>query len=167
MENNGKDEKIITGVYMYSNNLKRLRNEKELTQQFVAEEVLGCRRTTYNNWERGVVMIPIKIADDLSVFYKVSMSCVLGINKKIEFKKNINKMSYNTLLNNLKNLKKENKYSYNTIGKEIKCTGVSCQRYLSGKITIPMDRLIMLAKLYDIDIDELCGKVDNKNLIKN
>ena len=152
---------------MYSNNLKRLRNEKELTQQFVAEEVLGCRRTTYNNWERGVVMLPIKIADDLSIFYKVSLSCILGINKTIEFKKDINKMNYNTLLNNLKRLKKENKYSYNTIGKEIKCTGTSCQRYLSGKITIPMDRLIMLAKLYDIDIDELCGKVDNKNLIKN
>ena len=167
MENNGKDEKIITGVYMYSNNLKRLRNEKELTQQFVAEEILGCRRTTYNNWERGVVMLPIKIADDLSIFYKVSLSCILGINKTIEFKKDINKMNYNTLLNNLKRLKKENKYSYNAIGKEIKCTGTSCQRYLSGKITLPMDRLIMLAKLYDIDIDELCGKVDNKNLIKN
>lgn len=152
---------------MYSNNLKRLRNEKELTQQFVAEEVLGCRRTTYNNWERGVVMLPIKIADDLSIFYKVSLSCILGINKTIEFKKEINKMNYDTLLSNLKKLKRENKYSYNTIGKEIKCTGTSCQRYLSGKITIPMDRLIMLAKLYDIDIDELCGKVENKNLIKN
>ena len=89
---------------MYSNNLKRLRNEKELTQQFVAEEVLGCRRTTYNNWERGVVMIPIKIADNLSVFYKVSLSCILGINKKIEFKKDINQMNYDTLLNNLKKL---------------------------------------------------------------
>jgi len=152
---------------MYSNNLKRLRNEKELTQQFVAEEVLGCRRTTYNNWERGVVMIPIKIADDLSMFYRVSLSCILGINKTINFKNDINKMNYDTLLYNLKELKKEKKYSYNKIGKEIKCTGTSCQRYLSGKITIPMDRLIMLSKLYDIDIDELCGKIDNKNLIKN
>ena len=142
---------------MYSNNLKRLRNEKELTQQFVAEEVLGCRRTTYNNWERGVVMIPIKIADSLSIFYKVSMSCVLGINKTIEFKKDINKMNYSTLLNNLKKLKDDNKNSYSEIGKEIKCTGTSCQRYLTGKITIPMDRLIMLAKMYDIDIDELFG----------
>ena len=130
MENTGKNEKIITGVYMYSNNLKRLRNEKELTQQFIAEEVLGCRRTTYNNWERGVVMIPIKIADSLSMFYKVSLSCILGINKTIELKKDINKMNYSTLLNNLKKLKDDNKNSYSEIGKEIKCTGTSCQRYL-------------------------------------
>ena len=73
---------------MYSNNLKRLRNEKEFTQNYIAQ-VLGCKRTTYNNWERGVVMIPIRIVDDLSVYYKVSMSCVLGINKKIEFKENM------------------------------------------------------------------------------
>ena len=152
---------------MYSNNLRRLRNEKELTQNYVAEEILGCRRTTYNNWERGVVMIPIKIADELSVFYKVSLSCVLGINKKIEFNKDINEMNYETLLSNLNRLKDESKYSYNKIGKEIKCTGTSCQRYLTGKITIPMDRLIMLAKMYDIDIDMLCGKIENKNLVKN
>lgn len=152
---------------MYSNNLRKLRNEKELTQQFIAEKVLGCRRTTYNNWERGVVMIPIKIVDELSVFYKVSISCILGINKNIEFRKNIKKMNYNTLIYNLKKLKEKNKYSYNTIGRNINCTGASCQRYFTGKIIIPIDRLIMLAKLYNIDIDRLCGKIDDKKLIKN
>ena len=151
---------------MYSNNLKRLRNEKEFTQNYIAQ-VLGCKRTTYNNWERGVVMIPIRIVDDLSVYYKVSMSCVLGINKKIEFKENINKMNYETLISNLNTLKNENKDSYQKIGKNIKCTGATCQRYFNGKIIIPIDRLIMLSKMYDIDIDELCGKVDNINLIKN
>lgn len=143
---------------MYSNNLKRLRNEKELTQQFVAEKVLGCRRTTYNNWERGIVMIPISVADDLSTFYEVSMSCILGIDKKIIFKKDIDKMNYDILLSNLRKLKKDNKTSYKQIGNQIKCTGTSCQRYFTGKVTIPIDRLIMLAKLYNIDIDELCGK---------
>lgn len=143
---------------MYSNNLKKLRNEKELTQQYLAEEILGCRRTTYNNWERGVVMIPIRIVDSLSMFYKVSMSCILGIDKKIIFKKDINKMNYDVLLSNLRKLKNDNKNSYKQIGNQIKCTSTSCQRYFTGKITIPIDRLIMLAKLYNIDIDELCGK---------
>lgn len=151
---------------MYSNNLRRLRNEKEFTQNDVSE-ALGCKRTTYNNWERGVVMIPIKIVDDLSVFYKVSMSCVLGIDKKIEFKESINKMNYNILLSNLNTLKNENKSSYEKIGKSIKCTGATCQRYFNGKIVIPIDRLIMLCKMYDIDIDELCGKEKSENFVKN
>ena len=151
---------------MYSNNLKRLRNEKEFTQNYIAQ-VLGCKRTTYNNWERGVVMIPIRIVDDLSVYYKVSMSCVLGINKKIEFKENINKMNYETLISNLNTLKNENKDSYQKIGKNIKCTGATCQRYFNGKIIIPIDRLIMLSKMYDIDIDELCGKEKSEIFVKN
>ena len=151
---------------MYSNNLRRLRNEKEFTQNDVSE-ALGCKRTTYNNWERGVVMIPIRIVDDLSVYYKVSMSCVLGINKKIEFKENINKMNYETLISNLNTLKNENKDSYQKIGKNIKCTGATCQRYFNGKIIIPIDRLIMLSKMYDIDIDELCGKEKSEIFVKN
>ena len=49
---------------MYHNNLKRLRNEQELTQKKVAK-ILDCNRNTYNNWEQGVVMIPLDIADIL------------------------------------------------------------------------------------------------------
>lgn len=149
---------------MYSNNLKRLRNEKEFTQKYVAD-ILRCKRTTYNNWERGVVMIPISIVDELSLLYKVSMTCILGLSKKIEYKEIINKMDYKTLLFNLNTLKKENKNSYEKIGKNIKCTGATCQRYFTGKITIPIDRLIMLCEMYEIDMDELCGKKNKEKIV--
>ena len=151
---------------MYSNNLKRLRNEKEYTQKYVAN-VLGCKRTTYNNWERGVVMIPINIVDELSVLYKVSISCVLGIQKKIEYKDVIKRMEYDTLIHNLKYLKDKSNCSYKKIGENIKCTSTTCQRYFTGKIKIPMDRLIMLCNMYDIDIDVLCGKDTYKKFIRN
>ena len=42
---------------MYFNNLQYLRNEKELTQREVSE-ILNCKRSTYDNWEHGNVMIP-------------------------------------------------------------------------------------------------------------
>ena len=45
-------------VTMYFNNLQYLRNEKELTQREVSE-ILNCKRSTYDNWEHGNVMIPI------------------------------------------------------------------------------------------------------------
>lgn len=151
---------------MYSNNLKRLRNEKEYTQSYVAN-ILGCKRTTYNNWERGVVMIPIGIVDELSIFYKVSMSCILGVEKHIKYKNSIIKMSYTGLLSNLNYLKDKNKDTYAKIGNYIKCTGTTCQRYYSGKIVIPIDRLLMLCNMYNINIDVLCGKTNDENLVKN
>lgn len=75
---------------MYVNNIKRLRNEKELTQDQISK-ILKCSRSTYNNWERGIVMIPIDIADQLSMFYKVDLSFILGLNKKLEYNLNIKK----------------------------------------------------------------------------
>lgn len=142
---------------MYYNNLKRLRNEKELTQEDISK-ILKRSRSTYNNWERGIVMIPIDVIDQLSVYYKVSLSCVLGIDKKIEYKKSVKKLNYDTLLNNLRELRKENKHTYNEIASYLKCTEATCQRYFTGVFKIPIDRLILLTQLYDIELDELCGK---------
>ena len=143
---------------MYINNLRRLRNEKELTQEAIAKE-LGCKRSTYNNWERGVVMIPINILDQISMFYKVSLASVLGINKKIEYNPEIKEMDYNKLLDNLLNLKRVNKNSYEEIASYLKCNRSACQRYFKGEVKIPIDRLIQLSELYEVDIDELCGKI--------
>ena len=58
---------------MYLKNLKLLRNEKELTQDDISK-YLGVSRTTYNNWEQGTVLLPLDIADKLSVYYKVRLS---------------------------------------------------------------------------------------------
>lgn len=142
---------------MYYNNLKKLRNEKELTQEFVSKK-LNCSRSTYNNWERNIVMIPIDIVDKLSVFYQVSISCILGIEKTIKYKSNVVKMNYDSLLKKLMLLKTKNKNTYDEIGTYLKCTGATCQRYYNGVFKIPVDRLILLSELYEIDIDELCGK---------
>ena len=89
---------------MYHNNLKRLRNEQELTQKEVAK-ILDCNRNTYNNWEQGVVMIPLDIADILSCFYKVSLSCIYGIENDFSTKENIKSINYKTLLNEIKKTK--------------------------------------------------------------
>lgn len=103
-------------------------------------------------------MIPIEVADQLSVFYKVDLSCVLGINKKIEYNLKIKKMNYDKLLKNLCELKDKNKNTYDEIGTYLKCTSATCQRYFKGEFKIPIDRLILLSELYEVDLDKLCDK---------
>lgn len=142
---------------MYLKNLKLLRNEKELTQDDIAK-YLGVSRTTYNNWEQGTVLLPLDIADKLSAYYKVRLSCILGIDNNIEYKDKINKMNYDVLLKNINELKINNKNTYEEIGTYLKCTRASCQRYFNGIIKIPIDRLILLSELYDTDLDKMCGK---------
>ena len=142
---------------MYINNLRRLRQENDLTQEQLCNK-LNFNRNTYNNWERGIVMIPLEVADSLSLYYKTTLSCILGITKNIEYNNKIKKLNYEFLLNELTKMKNKNKNTYDEIGTYLKCTGATCQRYFKGKFTIPVDRLILLAELYDTTIDKLCGK---------
>ena len=138
-------------------NLKWLRNEQELTQKDIATK-LNVNPSTYKNWENGVVMIPLDIADKLSVFYNVRLSCILGIEDISKNKKKINPMNYTFFLEKINLLKKENKNTFEEIGNFIKCSKSTCHDYFKGKIKIPMDRLILLANFYNIDVDKLCGK---------
>lgn len=150
--------KIVLGEkYMYFNNLKKVRNDKDITQEEIAK-ILKVNRSTYKNWENGIVMIPIEIADELSIFYNVRLSYILGLECKKKLDVKIEKMKYDVLLKNLSVLKKENHNSYEEIGTYIGCAKSTCQRYFNGIVKIPMDRLILLAALYDIDLDKLCGK---------
>ena len=142
---------------MYHNNLKRLRHEQELTQKGIAK-ILNCNRNTYNNWEQGVVMIPLAIADKLSCYYKVSLSYIYGVENNFVIKENIKPINYETLLDNLMKLKKQNKHAYKIIAKALNCTEPTVQRYFTGAIVPPSDRLVLLTKLYNIDLDTLCGK---------
>ena len=144
---------------MYHNNLKILRKEKNLTQKEVAN-ILNCNRNTYNNWEQEVVMLPIKIADKLSCFYKARLAYIYGLDNDYMEKENIKPYNYDTLIDNLNKLRKINKDTYREIASYINCTESTVQRYFTKVIVPPIDRLILLAKLYEID---LCGKKSNIN----
>ena len=142
---------------MYLNNLKRLREEKELTQQNISDR-LGVKRSTYNSWERNEVMIPLVKADKFSMFYKVSFAYIYGISNKLVYDENIKKFDYNTLLNNLNKLRNDNGDTYETLARVLDCTRQTSHRYFTGNIIIPIDILIKLSNYYKIDIDVLCGK---------
>ena len=87
-------------------NLKWLRNEQELTQKDIATK-LNVNPSTYKNWENGVVIIPLDIADKLSVFYNVRLSCILGIENIAKYKNKINPINYTFFLEKINLLKKK------------------------------------------------------------
>ena len=142
---------------MYLNNLKKLRIESELTQEEVSKE-LKKSRNTYKNWENGLLMIPLEYADQLSLFYNVRLSYILGIDKEITTDMKIKKMDYKLLLKNLNKLKENHKNSYEEISTGLSCAKSTCHSYFTGKTVIPIDRLILLSQLYEVDLDKLCGK---------
>ena len=143
---------------MYSNNLKKLRHKNNYTKEDLATK-LGCNIDIYNKWENGKILTPLYVLDDLSIIYNTKISYLLGIDKKAKIDFQIKPLDYNILIKNLKSLKKKKRYNYKIIGKYLNCTENACNWYFNGLMTLQTDKLILLSKLFDIEIDDLCGKV--------
>lgn len=66
-------------IYL-SENIKKLRREKNLTQEALAE-FLGVTFQSVSNWERGESYPDITTLPEIAGFFKVSVDKLLGINK--------------------------------------------------------------------------------------
>ncbi len=66
-------------IYL-SENIKRLRLEKELTQETLAE-FLGVTAQSVSNWERGESCPDITMLPEIAGFFKVSVDELLGVNR--------------------------------------------------------------------------------------
>ncbi len=66
-------------VYL-GENIKRLRRERELTQETLAQ-ILGVTFQSVSNWERGESYPDITMLPEIAGFFKVSVDELLGINK--------------------------------------------------------------------------------------
>ncbi len=66
-------------------NIKKLRREKELTQETLAE-FLGVTFQSISNWERGESFPDITMLPEIAGFFKVSVDELLGVNRAAEEK---------------------------------------------------------------------------------
>lgn len=153
--------KIILGEYnMKYNKIKDLREDHDYSQNFVSN-YLGVKRSTYANWENGDNLIPLEIVDKLSLLYNTTLAFLLGLSNT-KFNGKINSMNYENILIRLNLIKKENKLSYQKLANYIGVSRSNCYKYYKGIYKIPTHILILLCKFNNVDMDELCSKIDLK-----
>ena len=77
---------------MYEHRLRALREDRDLSQKQLAD-LLKVHQTTYSDYEKGKVRIPIECLMELAKFYNVDMNYITGAsNIKSEYpKKEYNK----------------------------------------------------------------------------
>ena len=61
---------------MYQNRLRDLREDKDLKQKDIAE-ILKIHQTTYSDYERGNLNIPVPVLHTLADYYNVSIDYLL------------------------------------------------------------------------------------------
>lgn len=69
----------------YKKRIRDLRHENDLTQEFVARNVLGISQTMYARYERGANEMPIRHIISLSKYYQVSTDYILALTDKRTF----------------------------------------------------------------------------------
>ena len=136
--------------------LKDLREDNDFTQEELAQKI-GCNKNTYSSWENGYALIPISYLDQLSSLYKVPFAYLLGLTKV----KNpmIGSMDINRLREHMKNERKKRNLTQKDIAKVLKIGKTTYHDYEVGKYDIKLDKLVMLANYYKVDIDVFCGKI--------
>lgn len=136
-----------------------LRVDNDLRQKDIAL-ILKVNINTYPHWESGMYEIPIDIIDKLAKFYNCSVNYLVGIsNDKGTYGK---KYDDKKLFLRLKQLRKDNHLSQYEIGNKLGFGQMNYSRYESGKVVIPFSKLYLLSRTFNISLDYLMGKSDNK-----
>lgn len=143
--------------------MKDIRTYFDNTQNELAD-YLKVSRSTYAGWENGIDAIPLLKLNEFCNYYRISLDyiCDLSDTKKCEI---INdKIDKEILGNNLKDIRIKNNDSQAKVAEIIKVDQSNYSKYELGKILIHTYPLIDFAKHYNISIDWLCGKKENKNI---
>lgn len=64
---------------MYTERIRALREDSDYNQTMVARAI-HVAQTTYSDYEKGKVRIPIECLIDLARFYNVDMNYICGVN---------------------------------------------------------------------------------------
>ena len=138
-----------------------LRVDNDLKQKEIAK-MLKVNINTYPYWENGMYEMPIEMMDKLSKFYNCSMDYLTDLsNEHGIFSKEFNSEE---MFIRLKRLRKENHLSQAEIGNKLGFGQMNYCRYETGKILIPFSKLYLIAKEFNVSLDYLMGKSEDKNI---
>ena len=150
---------------MYSNQLKKLRNNNNITQAFLSL-LLGVHEYVYGQYEREYVIMPLKHLNILSNYYHVSIDYIFEFVNDNNYFINNQEIDKNLMGNRLKEFRKENKITQNKLASFLNTTHSVISDYERGRYLIATPFLYQICKKYHISADYLLGKVDEPKYFK-
>ena len=143
-------------ITMLFERLKDLREDKNITQEKVAEKI-HVKRSTYSGYEIGRDQIPLPRLNLLAEFYEVSFDYITGIT---DIKSNYKKVNIDAAIigKNLKNFRKKKHIKATEICQKLNINSSTYSAYETGKVIIQTDFLYTIAKDYEYSLDKFLDK---------
>ncbi|QDK70744.1 helix-turn-helix domain-containing protein [Lactococcus protaetiae] len=146
---------------MFTYILKKLRNEKNLTQKQIAED-LGISQPNYQQWESGKRSPSGETLERLADYFQVSTDYLLGRTKEKEiFRGKLPKLQMAeeaAFIERLKRLRKERNLRQVDIADKLGINQVAYGRIELGIVKPKVKHLRVLSEFYNISIDDLLGR---------
>ncbi|MCX4254473.1 MAG: helix-turn-helix transcriptional regulator [Bacilli bacterium] len=150
---------------LYKDRLKRLREEKELTQAFLAE-LLNIHEFVYGQYEREYTIMPIKHLNTLSNYFNVSVDYLFSFSLEKNYGNIRSSIDLNIVALRLKEFRKENKLTQESLAQLLNVVKGTVGNYESGRALIATPFLYEICKKYKISADYLLGKTDDPKYLK-
>ena len=150
---------------IYSERLKYLREEKELTQKDLSD-LIQVHPATYSQFERESSIIPIKRLNEFANFFHVSLDYLFSFTNIRQYNHSNEKINLELSGTRLKEFRKEYKITQVNLSKFLNTTQSNLVGYEQGKFIIATPYLYMICKKYNISADYLLGKIDEPKYLK-
>lgn len=146
-----------------SERLKEVRTYDLYTQKYIGK-LLNINRATYACYESNKRIIPLKHLNTLSNFYNLSIDYLLGLtNNKVTFNK-IN-LDIEISSRRFKQIRNEFCLSTREMAKILNVDNSTISDYENQNYFLSTHACYDLARKYDISVDWLLGKSDNKYIM--
>ncbi len=144
---------------MYGENLKRIREEANISQYSISE-YLGLNKRVYGQYEREYVIIPIKHLNTICNYLNVSLDYVFGFTniKQYPSVKGINQREAGLIL---KEWRKSQNITQEKLAKKLNTHKSVICGYEKGRYLIATPFLYDICKKYKISADYLLGRTQS------
>jgi len=142
--------------------LKKIRESYELTQREMAK-ILKISKSSYNYFETGEHIIPLKHLNNFCNIFHVSMDYICNLTKVNKKESKKYKLKSKEVGYRLKIIRLKNKLTQKELAKILNTTQSNISSYESGKTLILTVFLYNYAKYFNVSMDYLCGR-NNTNI---
>lgn len=141
-------------------NLERLyflREEFDMTQEELGR-IIGVKKYSISNWERGKEIIPLEKLNAISNYYNVSLDYILSLSKdkKIVNKNELDKVQIGL---KLKKIRIMNNLTQRELAKILHTTHSVIWSYETGRNMILTAFAYDFCKKFNVSLDWLCSKI--------
>ncbi len=138
--------------------IRNIREDLDYKQYQFAKDI-GVKPSTYSLYENNLRAIPLNILDKIAIKLNTNVDYLLGISDKRKYR-NSKPMDMEILITNLKKYRKINNLKQIDVANYLHCTRQAWGNYEQGIRIISIDKLYDFAKLVNISVDTLIGKID-------